>query len=232
MNGLVKMYCYKMFRQKSLYIIWVLLVGFAFLSLPMAEEMTFSGLLCETGAFYVLFVSIFSAVFFSADISSGFIKNYAGSVSDRSVIITARSLLVLIQNVLTMLVLVIADFCITRNIGDAKFGILFGICTFLAGMGCSFLALLVTELTRKTVPAIILTITIGSGIMCNLLGTISVLLTNGHFVASNFLVTGVLEVLSGTHSQTDAVIVILMSCVYILISFIVGIISIKKRDVV
>jgi len=232
MNGLIKMYCYKMFRQKSLYIIWVLLIGFAFLSLPMAEEPTFSGLLCETGSFYILFASIFPAIFFSADISSGFIKNYAGSVSDRSVIIKARSLLVLIQNILTMLVLVITDFCITRNTGDIKFSILFGICTFLAGTGCSFLAILVTELFRKTVPAVIVTITIGSGIMCNLLGTISALLTNGAFIANNYLVTGMLETLGETHSQINAVMIILMSCIYILTSFIAGMISIKKRDIV
>ena len=44
------------------------------LSLSIVEK-SFAELSVEMGGFYILFASIFTAIFFSADISSGFIKN-------------------------------------------------------------------------------------------------------------------------------------------------------------
>ncbi|MBR1752606.1 MAG: hypothetical protein IJ740_17335 [Ruminococcus sp.] len=232
MTGLIKMYCYKMFRQKSLYIIWILLCGFVLVSKSMTEDKTLSGLLCETGSFYLLLSSIFPAVFFSSDISCGFIKNYAGSVSGRGVIIGARAVLVIIQNLLTMIILIAANYLYTMKTGDMSFAVRFSVCTFLAGLGCSFLAMLVTELFRKTVPAIIITITIGSGLICNLLGTVSGQITDGKFIANDYLVTGMLDMLSKTHLNDDALKTIVISCIYIIIAYAVSLISIKKRDVV
>ena len=91
MTGLTKMYCYRMFRQKSLYIIWAVTVVMILLNLQMIEQRTFSTLLCESGTLVTMLSPLFTAIFFSADHSSGFIKNYAGSVSDKTVIIAASA---------------------------------------------------------------------------------------------------------------------------------------------
>lgn len=119
MTGLTKMYCYRMFRQKSLYIIWAITVVMILLNLQMIEQRTFSTLLCESGTLVTMLLPLCTAIFFSADHSSGFIKYYAGSVSDKTVIIAARAVIILIQNLLSCCVVVISGLLLTRSIHNA-----------------------------------------------------------------------------------------------------------------
>ena len=109
MLNLFKMYCYKMFRQKSLYIIWVVMFFFELLSIPMSEG-SFANLSIEMGGFYIMLVAIFATIFIGGDITSGFIKNYAGSVSNRGQIIAARVATILVQNLLTLAVMFVSLF--------------------------------------------------------------------------------------------------------------------------
>ena len=232
MTGLVKMYCYKMFRQKSMYIIWGIIAVLMLINLTMISERTFSALLCESGSLILMLPSLFTAMFFSNDHSSGFIKNYAGTAADKGIIIAARAVTILINNILSFCVIFVSGLIFTHHIGNINILIIYGICMFLAGLGCSFMAMLITELLRKTVPTIILTLATGSGILCELIGTIVALITNGDVIINPYLLTGIFNIFGETKMQSDAVKVICISIIYIVVSLLASTVSIKKRDVV
>lgn len=132
MLNLFKMYCYKMFRQKSLYVIWLIILLFEFISVKMIEG-GFAEHSADMGAFYIVLASIFPTIFFSADINSGFIKNYAGSLPHRSMITAARAVMTVVQNLLTLGFMLISIYIITiirgAEIGDISFIVKYYVCT-------------------------------------------------------------------------------------------------------
>ena len=235
MLNLFKMYCYKMFRQKSLYIIWVVMFFFELLSIPMSEG-SFANLSIEMGGFYIMLVAIFATIFIGGDITSGFIKNYAGSVSNRGQIIAARAATILVQNLLTLAVMFVSLFALglfcgaeTDNLG---FLLKYYPCVFLVGLACSFIGLMVTELLRKTVPAMILTIAVGTGVVSQIANMASIVISGGRFDVSRFMVTGAFIQL-GTDSVTrDFGAVMLIAACYMILTTIISVYSIQKRDVV
>jgi ABC-type transport system involved in multi-copper enzyme maturation permease subunit len=102
----------------------------------------------------------------------------------------------------------------------------------LAGLGCSFAVMLITDLFRKTVPALILTLAIGTGILCELISTITAFATDGDIIIKNYLLTGMFQIFGETQSSSDAVKVVLISVIYIAASLTASVFSIKKRDVI
>lgn len=232
MIGLMKMYCYRLFRQLGLYIIWAIIALMMFVDSMLVVEKTFSAIISETGSFTFLLSSILTAVFFSADNSSGFIKNYAGSVSDRSVIAAARAVTALIIGTLTICFTVICAFLLTFNIGDAQLATVYIGCLFLTTIGTSFIALLVSELFRKTVPTVIATIAISSGLVCELIGTITAMATDSKFILHEYCVTGMFKIYGNSLETAEAVRLVIVCAIYIVAAFSASIISIKKRDVV
>ena len=204
------------------------------LSLSIVEK-SFAELSVEMGGFYILFASIFTAIFFSADISSGFIKNYAGSVSKRKNIIVSRIAMIALQNVLTLAVMFVS-LCalavfkgitieISRTLGK------YYICMFLAGLACSFLSMMYTELTRKSVSAIILTLAVTSGLVSQLAGTISGLISDGRFIISKYMVTGRFNQLGMESAGKEFNIVMVISFCYIIFCVVISMIGVEKRDV-
>lgn len=232
MIGLIKMYCYRMFRQKGLYIILGFIALMMFIDSQIVEEKLFSTVISETGSFVFLLSSVWTAVFFSADNSSGFIKNYAGSVRDRSVITAARTITAFIIDLLTICFAVICGLFLTFNIGDAKFAATFLCCLLLTTFGTSCIALAVNEIFRKTIPVVIITIAISSSIVSELLGSVAALLTDGKVILHEYCVTGMFNIYCNSYEQADAVRLIIVSAIYIAVTTAACVISIKKRDVV
>ena len=235
MLNLFKMYCYKMFRQKSLYIIWLIMFGFELLSVPMAER-DFAGLSIEMGGFYIMLVSIFPAIFFSGEFSSGFIKNYAGSIPCRTTIIVSGIAMIVVQNLLTLAVM-FGSLCgigIFKGMDFAKsrFIATYYICMFLVGLACSFISMMFTELMRKTVSSIILTIAVGTGLVSQLAGTISGLMSDGNFLISSYMVTGRFNQLSQESTTMDFNATMMIAVCYMLLSATVSIVNMNKQDIV
>ena len=235
MLDLFKMYCYKMFRQKSLYIIWLFMFGFEMLTV-FTTKGGFTEVTVEMGGFYLIFSSIFTAIFFSGDISSGFIKNYAGSVSNRSTIIGSRMVMILVQNLLTQAVLFVSLLGIAMfkgiTLAGNAFFVRYYICMFLAGLACSFLSMMFTELTRRTVPAVILTISVGTGLISQFAATVSALFSNGRFNIGNYMVTGSFNQLNLESATGEFKIVMIIAICYSIVSVAISILSINKQDVV
>lgn len=235
MFNLFKMYCYKMFRQKSLYAIWLIMLLFEFISVMMIEG-GFAEHSADMGAFYIVLVSIFPTIFFSADINSGYIKNYAGSISHRSMITTARVIMTVVQNLLTLGFMFISIYTITvirgAEIGDISFIVKYYVCAFLAGLACSFMSIMFVELTRKTVSSMILSICVGTGLISQVAKTFSAMFSNGSFDIGRFMVTSTFTSLKIDSAVSDFYTAIIVAICYIVISCLISNFSIVKRDVV
>lgn len=235
MFNLFKMYCYKMFRQKSLYAIWLIMLLFEFISVMMIEG-GFAEHSADMGAFYIVLVSIFPTIFFSADINSGYIKNYAGSISHRSMITTARVIMTVVQNLLTLGFTFISIYTITvirgAEIGDISFIVKYYVCAFLAGLACSFMSIMFVELTRKTVSSMILSICVGTGLISQVAKTFSAMFSNGSFDIGSFMVTSTFTSLKIDSAVGDFYTAIIVAICYIVISCLISNFSIVKRDVV
>lgn len=235
MFNLFKMYCYKMFRQKSLYAIWLIMLLFEFISVMMIEG-GFAEHSADMGAFYIVLVSIFPTIFFSADINSGYIKNYAGSISHRSMITTARVIMTVVQNLLTLGFTFISIYTITvirgAEIGDISFIVKYYVCAFLAGLACSFMSIMFVELTRKTVSSMILSICVGTGLISQVAKTFSAMFSNGSFDIGRFMVTSTFTSLKIDSVVGDFYTAIIVAICYIVISCLISNFSIVKRDVV
>ena len=235
MLNLFKMYCYKMFRHKSLYIIWLLMFGFELLSVPMAEG-HFAGFSVEMGGFYIMLVSIFPAIFFSGEFSSGFIKNYAGSIPCRTTIIVSRIAMIVVQNLLTLVIMFGSLWGIGifkgMDLEGSRFIITYYLCAFLAGLACSFISMMFTELMRKTVSSIILTIAVGTGLISQLTGTISGLMSDGSFFINSYMVTGRFNQLSVESTTMDFNATMMIAVCYMVLSVAVSIVNINKQDIV
>ena len=147
MLNVIKMELYRMFRTKSLYVIWfILAAGILFTTSLVEDEMSFYtaeerqeqyeyatgeksgeqvniGLSVTaptkpgedvsvfdlfyaniSGKFIVLFMAIFTVLYSSADMSSGYIKNVAGQLRDRGSLVLAKAANLFVYVVLTLLI--------------------------------------------------------------------------------------------------------------------------------
>lgn len=144
MLNMIRMELFRMFKTKSLYVIWMVMIAYVFLtnSLSAEEILTFSmeekqemyeaamdgeesgnlgmdvtlptkpgadvsvfdGFYANVhGKFVALFMVIFTVLYATADITSGYVKNIVGQVKNRGNLILAKSVALLFYTILTML---------------------------------------------------------------------------------------------------------------------------------
>lgn len=147
MLNMIRMELFRMFKTKSLYVIWMVMIAGVFLtnSLSAEEILTFSmeekqemyeaamdgkesgnlgmdvilptkpgadvsvfdGFYANVkGKFIALFMVIFTVLYATADITSGYVKNIAGQVRNRGNLIFAKAAALLLYVVLTMLLFI------------------------------------------------------------------------------------------------------------------------------
>lgn len=235
MFDLFKMYFYRVLRQKSLYVTWGIALIFELLSFQMTEG-GYAEHFIDTGVLFLPLACIVPAILFSGELSGGFVKNYAGAVSKKAIIVGAKMLLMAIQNVLTLFFAAISLYVICAINGNTEVDLLFVgkyfVCTYLTGLVCSFFAMMLSELTRKTVSTILLVICISSGLFSQLAGMISLLISNGTLNLSNYMTTGVHARLMVGSTDSDFLWVIGVAVFYLIGTAVISAISVQKRDVV
>lgn len=147
MLNMIRMELFRMFKTKSLYVIWMVMAACVFLtnglsaeeiktySMEEKQEMyeaamdgeesenlgmdvtlptkpgedvsVFDGFYANVkGKFIALFMVIFTILYATADITSGYVKNIAGQVRNRKNLILAKAVALLLYTVLTMLLFV------------------------------------------------------------------------------------------------------------------------------
>ena len=230
MPGLIQMYLYKMFSKKGIYILLGFIPITLLLSSMDAEPPTAADLICQLHPFFILLLAVYTAVFFAADISCGFLKNYAGTLPDRSRIIGARTVTAVIPNILVSVLVFLFSVLFAPEKGDMKTAVLSTGCFLAAGIAYSFFSILIVELVRKTIPVVILSIVFSSGIACELLTSLVGTITGWKVVLKVYLLTGVTGMAEPAQMQEMAVRLLVISAVYIAVSLTAGLFSIKKRD--
>ena len=91
---------------------------------------------------------------------------------------------------------------------------------------------MVTELLRKTVPAMILTIAVGTGVVSQIANMASIVISGGRFDVSRLMVTGAFIQLGTDSVPRDFGAVMLIAACYMILTTIISVYSIQKRDVV
>lgn len=231
MFRLAKMYCYRLFRKKGIYMTCLLLAGFEFLIKMMLENGSVSEIFARVGTFYLLFSAIAPAMFFCTDISTGFIKNYAGTMPDRGLITGARAIVAIVENIIFMTAFTLTALIVAKaDLGDESFLVYGGAALFVAGVGMSFVSICVTELLRKTVASIVTMMVIGFGLAGQLVPSLIALITK--IDTQPFFITCAVETMGNTQTMGDIVKTIAVSAGYIVCAYIISVVSIRKRDVV
>lgn len=147
MLNMIRMEVFRMFKTKSLYVIWMVMIACVFLTnslsaeeiktfsmeekqemyeaamdgeesgnlgmdvtlptKPGADVSVFDGFYANVkGKFIALFMVIFTVLYATADITSGYVKNIAGQVRNRGNLIFAKAAALLLYVVLTMLLFI------------------------------------------------------------------------------------------------------------------------------
>lgn len=147
MLNMIRMELFRMFKTKSLYVIWMVMIACVFLTnglsaeeiktysmeekqemyeaamdgeesgnlgmdvtlptKPGADVSVFDGFYANVkGKFIALFMVIFTVLYATADITSGYVKNIAGQVRNRGNLIFAKAVALLLYVVLTMLLFI------------------------------------------------------------------------------------------------------------------------------
>jgi len=236
MTGLIKMHLLKMLRQKGFYITILLFLLVTFgakktMGLLGNDDFTFADTFALSAGFYPMFVALFPVFLFNKDISSGFIKNYGGSLPRREDIAIERIIFTVIENaifftVASLGVLAISGFNIELNLHMFGFlGIL-----YIAGVAMTLLCLLFVEVTRNNALSIVATILVGIGLVNTILSTLISLVFKSVNI-SDFTLSGLLGGFNSSYNTQIALKLLAVSACYILIAAIGNIISTHKRDV-
>ena len=281
MLNMIKMDLYRMFRTKSMYVIWIVL----------AAALLFTTFLCKTeydrineetmvqqeqldeptvdnmnvginvtlptkpgekvtvfdiffgnsqGKFYALFLVIFSVMFSTADISSGYIKNIGGQVQNRGVLIVSRAIALAVFTILTMAGVFLFQAAANRIIfgylewGEAK-AILSYFMTEVAlhyalVLICMAIAVILKNNVISMVIAVCLTMnvmTIVYGVVNNFIHKIGI----QNFQIYKYTITGKLSLLPMDPGGKECLAAIGVAAAFIIVMTAAGSVVFQKRDI-
>ena len=283
MLNMIRMELYRMFKTKSLYVIWlVLAAGILFTTGLSADEMKtytmeekqemyeyatgqqksdtvnlgmdvtvptkpgdtvsvfdlFYGNI--KGKFLALFMVIFAVLYSTADMTSGFIKNIAGQVRDRSGLVFAKGVSLFVYTVLTMLI-----FTGIQTISNALFfdELVFGpVKEFLQYAGIQTLlhfALLIIVMCiaivlRNNVISMMLSVCLCMNVLVIFYSFLDNLIAKAHiknFHVLEYTVTGNISFLETNVTAKMAVTALAVSIAFVIVMIEVCSTVFKKRDI-
>ena len=283
MLNMIRMELYRMFKTKSLYVIWlVLAAGILFTTGLSADEMKtytmeekqemyeyatgqqksdtvnlgmdvtvptkpgdtvsvfdlFYGNI--KGKFLALFMVIFAVLYFTADMTSGFVKNIAGQVRDRRGLVFAKGVSLFVYTVLTMLI-----FTGIQTISNALFfdELVFGpVKEFLQYAGIQTLlhfALLIIVMCiaivlRNNVISMMLSVCLCMNVLVIFYSFLDNLIAKAHiknFHVLEYTVTGNISFLETNVTAKMAVTALAVSIAFVIVMIEVCSTVFKKRDI-
>lgn len=281
MLKMIKMDLYRMFRTKSMYVIWIVLAVILLITTSLCktdyeylneedamqqeqiaeptvddinvgmmvtlptepgEKVTVFDIFFANsqGKFYALFLVIFSVLFSTADISSGYIKNIGGQVWNRGSLIFSRSIALAVFTVLTMagaFLFQAAANCIV--FGELEWGntkvILSYFVTELAlhyalVLICMAIAIILKNNVISMVIAVCLTMnvmTIVYGVVNNAIQKIGI----QNFQINKYTITGELSLLPMNPSGNECLAAFGVAMVFIVIMISASSVVFQKRDI-
>lgn len=282
MFNMIKMDVYRMFKMKSLYVIWVIMTLMLVMTTWLTRteyddaenqteeyqqqmeeassednimigmqvivptevgknitvfDMMFANIQAKLIA---LFIVIFVVLYSTADIGSGYIKNFGGQVKHREGLVISKGFSVFIYIVITMLLLILVQ--AVSNIiflGYLKWGALdklipyLGIQTILH-LALAMIVMAIAIATRNNVFSMMFAVCMCMNVMALLYYGIEIIIKKiglGTVHVIKYTISRNITTVSANLTRNDGIQAIVLSVVYIGIAAMVSIILYRKRDI-
>lgn len=217
-------------------------VGISFSSSSVAEEPTLVNLNLEMigSGFVLLFTGIFAAIFVSAESSSGFLKNIAGCVKRRSLLIWGQLLslavFVLAEFLAVEFIFTTAGFLLIQNfaLGSIQELLLFLAVQYLLHLAFAVLIMFIFQLLQSKTFSIVAACCLSSGIGTLIISYIGVLLGKlgvSNFTLSKYLISSNVQTYSNSSANSTILRAVLISFGAIILYNILSGIILSKRDI-
>lgn len=217
-------------------------VGISFSSSSVAEEPTLVNLNLEMigSGFILLFTGIFAAIFVSAESSSGFLKNIAGCVKRRSLLIWGQLLslavFVLAEFLAVEFIFTTAGFLLIQNfaLGSIQELLLFLAVQYLLHLAFAVLIMFIFQLLQSKTFSIVAACCLSSGIGTLIISYIGVLLGKlgvSNFTLSKYLISSNVQNYSNSSANSTILRAVLISFGAIILYNILSGIILSKRDI-
>ncbi len=284
MLNMIKMDMYRMFKAKSLYVIWCILICLLFLSTwlikneyqaavenheeyrnetveegeeseedivfgiqtvvptEVGEDITVFDMLFANigGKDIALFLVIFAVIFATADIGSGYIKNFGGQVKRREGLIVSKALALLVFTGLTLLITfltqAISNFIVLGYLKWGDAGSLFrymGL-QILLHFALAMIIMTISILARNNVFSMIFAICLCMNMMVIVYSGIETLVKKiglGNLNLMKYTITDKIGSLSMNFSSGIMEQVMIISLIYIVITAVISMYIYRKRDI-
>lgn len=281
MINMIKMDLYRLFRTKSMYVIWLILAALIVLTTCFCKsdyeymlnedvamnEQTVSvdtenvniGMNVELptkpgekvtvfdiffansqGKFYTLFMVIFAIIFATADISSGYIKNIAGQVKSRKMLIISKAVSLAVYTVITLIGAFVLQIISNAIVfGEVAFGNVDDVVLYLGIQLILHYAIVVICMTiaiiiRNNVISMVMSICLVMNIMSIIYMAVNKIIEKmgiKNFQIYKYTVTGELSFLPMSPTVKESVMAACVGIGFIIIMLIAGSTVFQKRDI-
>lgn len=253
MISLFKMDLYRLFKTKSLYIVWgvltFLIFFMSYIWFGIDENAGISRLsiiygMRSTFLFPGIITAVFAVIFATADMNSGYIKNIGGQLKNRSSLIFSKSLALLPFTAITFLLAVLVQMLANRIIlGYIEFGkfthfITFFLAETLLLYALALFCMMISVVIRKTPIAMTISVAIGMGLSTTIIypaiNALAEAIGAKNFDFLYYGLYGNLAAIPQDTVWTDATIprAVVVAVVFITISTLISCFTFKKRDIV
>ncbi len=187
-----------------------------------------------------LFIVIFTILFATADMNSGYIKNIGGQVRNRGQLVLSKAVSVFIYTVITIVLFsliqaaangVVLGYIEWGNMGE--FLLYIGTQIFLH-FALAMICMAIAIILRNNVVSMIVSICLCMNLLIMLYGAIDKLLYKigiENFHVSNYTITGKITMLSNELTTRDGINAVCLSIVFIIIMTALSGIVFEKRDI-
>ncbi len=281
MINMIKMDLYRLFRTKSMYVIWLILAALIVLTTCFCKsdyeymlnedvamsEQTVSvdtenvniGMNVELptkpgekvtvfdiffansqGKFYTLFMVIFAIIFATADISSGYIKNIAGQVKSRKMLIISKAVSLAVYTVITLIGAFVLQIISNAIVfGEVAFGNVDDVVLYLGIQLILHYAIVVICMTiaiiiRNNVISMVMSICLVMNIMSIIYMAVNKIIEKmgiKNFQIYKYTVTGELSFLPMNPTVKESIMAACVGIGFIIIMLIAGSTVFQKRDI-
>ena len=281
MLNIIKMDLYRMFRTKSMYVIWIVLAAALLITTSLCktdyelltekdamkqeqvteptvdninvgmmvtlptepgEEVTVYDIFFANsqGKLYALLLVIFTVLFSTADISSGYIKNIGGQVRNRGTLIFSRSIALAVFTVLTMagaFLFQAAANCIV--FGELEWGNTKAILSyFVAELALHYALVLICMaiaiILKNNVISMVIAVCLSMNVMTIVYGVINSAIQKigiQNFQIYKYTITGKLSLLPMNPSGNECLAAFGVAIVFIVMMISVSSVVFQKRDI-
>ena len=259
MISILKMDLYRMFKTKSMYILWGIMIFIftftSYIAYSVDGVYTENAYLANTKMdilaslegminLFPIFIAVFTTIFTTADMSSGYIKNIASQISNRSILIFSKAFSMLVYTIMTAIIFFFTQLIVNKVfLGYIYFNDTTKLLQYLGmqillNLALSVLCISYCMLIRKSGISMTIAVAtavgfIGDTVVYPMLDAIARELINETFQAYKFGLTGnIFAVFFEEFTNTDIIRGIIVAICFLIASTLTSCIVFKKRDIV